>query len=648
MTTVIPQTRGFVVMDEQHRPKRPSLWDRVRYMFDKSMSAGTVALIGWLGALSLAIIIVASVLIVVMGIAPEGESAPHNFLETGWESLMRTIDPGTVGGDVGWGYRAVMLAVTFAGIFIFSALIGVLSTGLEARIAELRKGRSRVLESGHSIILNWSPSIVDIIGELGQANAGRKKLKVVILAGRDKVEMEDEIASKLKLRRVRVICRSGDPCDPTDLAIVNPGEAKSIIVLAPEGEDADAQVIKTVLAITNGPGRSTRPLQVVAEVREAGNVELARTVGGSEVQVVLADDLIARILVQSTRQSGLSGVFSELLGFDGSEIYTAHVPALAGKTFGEALGCFDAGVLIGLCDDARVQINPNMDTLIAPTDRVIAIAENQRSIHLRTKGPAPFDTAAICEQKAVHIAPKRILMLGWNRRGPGILREISRFVRPGSQLTIAADAPQFEASMAMVGASMGNLSIQSRLRDTTRAATLAELDATSYDHIIVLGYTDNKSAQAADTHTLVTLLQLRRLIAATGRPINVVSEMVDARNRTLAEVTGADDFVVSNQLVSLMLAQASENKYLSAIFDELLSETGSEIYIRPVADYVSIERPLTFHTLIEAARLRGEVAIGYRSPRGAALHTGGVVINPRLDKAHKFEAMDSIVVLARE
>ena len=53
-----------------------------------------------------------------------------------------------------------------------------------------------MLESGHTIILNWSPSIVDIIGELALANEGGKAARVVILADRDKVEMEDEIAAK--------------------------------------------------------------------------------------------------------------------------------------------------------------------------------------------------------------------------------------------------------------------------------------------------------------------------------------------------------------------------------------------------------------------------------------------------------------------
>ena len=626
--------------------KRPSVGDRARYLFDRSMSGGTIALIGWLAVISLVIIVVAGVVLTLTRIAPEG-AEPLDFMEASWEALMRTLDAGTMGADAGWGFRIVMLAVTLAGIFLVSALIGVLSAGLEAKISELRKGRSRVLESGHTIILNWSPSIVSIATELALANAGGR---IVILADRDKVEMEDEIAAKAPKLRADVICRSGDPCDLTDLAIVNPGAAKSIIVLAPDGDDPDSQVIKTILAITNGASRGGQPFQIVAEIREDQNAELARAVGGPEVQVVLADDLISRILVQSTRQSGLSGVFAELLGFEGAEIYTAKIDTLQGLTFGDALGVFDKGMLIGLCDDARaVRLNPPMDTVIAAGDRVVVIADDQAAIRVRPNKRGPVDLAAIRAHTAAPPGPKRILMLGWNRRGPSIAYELSRFVVPGSVLTVVADAPQFESEAAKIVGVFANLDVTLKAMDATREATLAALDISGYDHVIVLGYTDNMAVQSADTRTLVTLLQLRRLSDAAGRHVNVVSEMADARNRALAEVTRADDFVVSNQLVSLMLAQASENKYLSAIFGELLDENGSEIYIRPASEYVAGDKPVTFDTIVEAARQRGEVAFGYKeevTDRGAR-NMGGVVINPPRHAARIYAATDSVVVLAR-
>jgi hypothetical protein len=127
--------------------------------------------------------------------------------------------------------------------------------------------------------------------------------------------------------------------------------------------------------------------------------------------------------------------------------------------------------------------------------------------------------------------------------------------------------------------------------------------------------------------------------------------MVDIRNRELAEVTGADDFVVSNKLVSLMLAQASENEYLSSIFDDLLDEDGSEIYMRPIGDYVDLTKPVNFYTIAEAARQRGETAIGYRRQRPGeddGRNMGGVVVNPSKSEVLDYQPEDRVIVLAED
>ena len=165
-----------------------STGERLRYEFDKSMAAGPIALIGWLAVASFVIILIAAAFLALTRIAPEG-GEPLGFVEGFWASLMRTMDAGALGGDVGWPFRLVMLLVTIAGIFVFSALIGVLGAGVDAKLEELRKGRSRVLESNHTVILNWSPSIFDIISELVIANASVRRPRIVIMADKDKVEM---------------------------------------------------------------------------------------------------------------------------------------------------------------------------------------------------------------------------------------------------------------------------------------------------------------------------------------------------------------------------------------------------------------------------------------------------------------------------
>jgi hypothetical protein len=93
-----------------------------------------------------------------------------------------------------------------------------------------------------------------------------------------------------------------------------------------ERNDPDSQVVKTILALINDPARRPEPYRIAAEIRDARNLDVAKVVGGKEVQLVMADDLISRIVVHSSRQSGLSAVYSELLDFDGCEIYTCDQP----------------------------------------------------------------------------------------------------------------------------------------------------------------------------------------------------------------------------------------------------------------------------------------------------------------------------------
>jgi len=625
-----------------------SLAARLRYWFDRTMSAGTAALIGWLGIISLIIILAFGAVITVTGIAQEdGQSL--GFAEATWESLMRTLDAGTMGGDTGWVFRGLMLLVTMAGIFVVSTLIGLLSSGIEAKLDELRKGRSRVLESDHTIILNWSPSIFDVISELVIANESRKRPRIVIMANRDKVEMEDEIDAKIaNLRNTKIICRSGDPADLYDLSIVNPDQSRSIVILSPELDDPDSSVIKTILALTQAPGRRKEKYQIAAEIRSVDNADLARTVGGDEAQLVLADDLISRIVVHSSRQPGLSGVYTELLDFDGSEIYTVEEKDLVGKSFAYAAFCYEGCTLMGLVDkDDTVLLNPDSSRPIVAGEKLIVIAEDDDKIIMK-KFSGKVDGSLIRSAGPRDIRPERTLLLGWNRRAPLIAAELDRFVAPGSTLTMVADNDGFAPAANAIVLAKGNLALEVHEGNSSDRDLLRGLDPLSYDHILVLGYTEHMDPQPADTRTLVTLLHLRRIAEQAGSHASVVSEMIDVRNRELAEVSRADDFVVSNKLVSLMLAQAAENQYMARIFGSLLDEDGSEIYLRPASDYVVLDKELDFYTVTMAAVKRGEVALGYRR-KGAgdsSRKLGGVVINPAKSARITFGSDDFIVVLA--
>lgn len=628
-----------------------TLRDRLRYRFENTLSRGTVAIIGWLALVSVLIVVLAALVLGVTGLGsdPADPASELGFIEGGWQSLMHAMDAGNLAGDAGWPLRMVMLVVTIGGIFIIGSLIGTITAGLDARLQELRKGRSRVIEQDFTLILGWSSKVYSIIGELIIANANQKKPRIVILSSREKTEMEDDIRGKFpSTKNTRVICRSGDPLDLDDLAVVTPNAARAIIILAPEDENPDIHVIKSVLALTNNPARRAEPYHIVAEIRDEANLEAGELVGGTEAIYVRGEELIARVTAQTCRQSGLSVVYTELLDFDGAEIYIKPEPALAGRSYREAISAYAESAVIGIMrGNGEVLVNPPMDTRLAADDSVIAISEDDDTVVLAKAPPSAPDVSALAEKPPRRSDPERTLVLGWNPKAEAIVRELDNYVAAGSELVVVAQRDGVREKLVAMSKSLKRQRLRHAPGDIASRAVLDALQVYRYDHIILLSYND-LPIQQADAQTLITLLHLRNIAEQHSVDLNIVSEMMDIRNRTLAQVAKADDFIVSDKLVSLMISQLSENKALDKVLGILFSAEGSEIYIRPVADYVKVDRPVDFHTLLEAAARRGETAIGYRiiARSNDAEQGFGVRLNPKKSEKVQFSKDDMIVVLA--
>jgi voltage-gated potassium channel Kch len=628
--------------------KTPTFKQRFQYWFDNFMSRGTGALIIALFVLSAVIIFVIAALVKITGNAPNDES----LFELAWMGLLRTLDSGTMGGDTGSVFFLfMMLVVTFGGIFVVSTLIGIINNGLEDKLDELRKGRSAVLENEHTLILGWSPQIFNIISELVLANENRKSgAVVVVLADRDKVEMQDEIDERIPdTKNTRVICRSGSPIDLTDLEIVSPHGARAIIIL-PEGSDPDTHVIKSVLAITNNPNRRAEPYNIITQIRDPRNMDVVKMVGSKDIVLpILTNDLIARVVAQTSRQSGLSIVYTELMNFGGDEIYFKQEPKLSGKTYSDALLAFETSTVMGIRKaDGTTQMNPPMDTRIKSGDQIFAIAEDDDKIHLTEQTRIPVDEKLIQKTaKASRPQPEKALILGWNRSGATIIHELDSYVAKGSQIMVVSDIYNLEKQIRLHSGKLVNQKITVQEGDIRDRALLEKLEASEYDHVIVLAYS-HLEPQEADAITLVTLLHLRDIAERDETPFSIVSEMLDLRNRELAEAAQVDDFIVSEHLISLMMAQLSENSDLMNVFADMFDPEGAEIYLKPISDYVVTGLPVNFYTVTEAARRRGETAIGYRlmSESHDAEKAYGVHTNPKKSASTTFSADDKIIVIA--
>jgi hypothetical protein len=192
-----------------------------------------------------------------------------------------------------------------------------------------------------------------------------------------------------------------------------------------------------------------------------------------------------------------------------------------------------------------------------------------------------------------------------------------------------------------------NQTLKSQVGKITRRKVLDEIHPETFDHIILLSNNDIE-IQESDAQTLICLLHLRNIGSKYNKNLSIVSEMRDLRNREIGLVTRADDFIIGDNIISLMLSQLSENKELKLVFDNLFNSEGSEIYLKPIEDYIKTEERMNFYTLLEVAAQRNETAIGYRKIefKESSKDNFGIVINPKKSEEVLFTAKDYLIVLS--
>jgi voltage-gated potassium channel Kch len=630
-------------LPHQKRGARISLAARLRYRFDAVMSRGVSVVILWLTIVTVAFVLVVALFLTLFDVGINQDADP-TFVERFWQAFIRILDPGTFSGDAGWSLRIPTLAVTLLGVVVGASLIGLVVAAVDRKVEELRRGRSSIIERGHTVILGWSPRVFTLVSEIIVANQNQPRGCIAILAPKDKTEMEESLRARIGgTGRTRLVCRTGEPSNPRELPIVNVAEARSVVVLA-GGDDkriGDAQAVKAVLAVMSGDPSLERSA-VVVELDDAETARALQEAGRGRVLPVRAADVIARITAQACRQAGLSSVCRDLLDFDSDEIYFEPAPELAGHTFGEALLAYDRSSVIGrLAADGTIAVNPPMDTMFEAGDSVIAISQDDDTVvfsGFRDEAGSQVVTSPVSPERS-----ERLLIVGWNQLGPLILEELDRFVPPGSDVDVLADADLVDPGKLTAG-ELEHLRTTFQPTDGKLDRLISFAIERRPDKVIILGYRSGLSPEEADARTLLTLLLLRRGLAAHPQHrARIVTELLDSRDVELAEASGADDFVVSDELSSLMLAQLSERTELEPVLVDLLDVGDSALALRPSERYLA--EPAPFARVVAAARVRGEVAIGYRQARGADGRPH-VRLNPPKSETVALDGDDQVVVIA--
>ncbi|MEU2659338.1 NAD-binding lipoprotein [Streptomyces sp. NPDC007325] len=579
----------------------PGLKPRVRYWVDRTVVRGVTALVGWLALACLGLVAPVSALLVwTDSKAPDtlqGKAA------TVWRTVGQTL---RLGGEVGPPLRMVLsVFLALVSLLYVSFLVGIVTTALTDRLAELERGQTTVVERGHTLVLGWSEQTPTVVAELLAAHAQRGRGAVVVLADRDKAEMERGLRDALPPRtRVRLLCRRGRPTDPGALARVTPAAAGAVVVLPPDAPGADAEVTRALLALRAVVGEGGQ-VRVVAAVRDGAHLATARLAAGPGAVVLDVDDLAARLLVQCVLEPGLALVLEDLLDFAGAELHVLRPPGLPGRRYGElAAACPDSCAVGIVRADGTPHLNPSPRTVLAPGDGLVVLAEDHRATVLPA-APAPVPAPRPVRPRAAP-APRRALVLGWNRRGDRLLEGLAR----GGVAAVRDDGTGLPAAPE------------------------------EYDHVVVLAGPDGEGHPDPDGPALVALLHLRARARESGRTVPAVAELTDARNRGLAPAGPRTELLPTGRLAALLIAQVAQDVHLAAAFDALFAATGDGVRLRPATDFVPPGTEASFGTLVTAAAHQGGAAIGYR-PRGSTRPR----LNPPKSEARCWRTGDVLIVV---
>ncbi|CAN6171444.1 unnamed protein product [Urochloa humidicola] len=537
-----------------------------------------------------------------------------------------------------------------------------------------RKGKSEVIETNHILILGWSDKLGSLLKQLAIANKSFGRSVVVVLAERDKEEMEMDIANlEFDFMGTSVICRSGSPLILADLKKVSVSKARAIIVLASDAnaDQSDARALRVVLSLT-GVKEGLRG-HVVVEISVLDNEPLVKLVGGELIETVVAHDVIGRLMIQCALQPGLAQIWEDILGFENAEFRIKRWPELDGMRFGDVLISFPDAVPCGVkvaSKAGKILMNPDDEYVLREGDEVLVIAEDDD-----TYAPAPIpevNKGFLPNILTYPKYPERILFGGWRRDIHDMIMVLEAFLATGSELWMFNEVPMKEREIKLTDGGLDicgltNIKLVHREGNAIIRRHLESLPLELFDSILILADESAENSVHSDSRSLATLLLIRNIQSkrlpskeltsphryngfcrtawvrgmkhASDKSI-IISEILDSRTRNLVSVYRISDYVLSDELVSMALAMVAEDKQINRVLEELFAEEGNEMCIRSSEFYLYDQEELSFFDIMVRAREKEEIVIGYR-----LANSDQAIINPEHKSEIRKWSLDDVFVV---
>ena len=579
--------------------------------------------------------------------------------ESVWWAFLRLTDPGYLGDDEGAFRRVVSTVLTVAGYVVFlGALVAVMTQWLNETMRDLEAGLTPIARRDHIVVLGWTDHTPVLVREILLSEArvrrflsrrGARDLHLALLVDRVGPHLIQELKDRLGRRwdESRITLRSGTPLRIEHLARVDFLNASVLLVPAgdfthPGAADLDARAIKTLLSLSNHPDTRRAELpRAVVELRDRRKVAVARRAYAGPLEVVATNATISRLIAQNVRHPGLSAVNNEVLTHArGNELYIRDASALVGRRLQDLLGRFPTALPLGVVRphgrSFRPLLNPPDGFVLEDGDRLVLLARSYEDADAQPAGDERVERGTLSLEAAV-APPRRVLVLGWSRKVPELLRELASDPREKVSVDLLSSVPLARRQRRLARWTLPEGMVRLHEGDYTAAAELAALEPGGYDNIVLLASDWLRSGEESDARTLMGYLVLRDLLGDVERGPQLLIELLDPANATLLRERPGE-VLISPLVISHMLAQVALRPELRAVFDELFGPSGAELDFLPLERY-GLSGEATFAEIQRAVSRGGHTALGAR------LAGGRVELNPARERRWSLGAGDEAVVL---
>ena len=610
---------------------------RLSYGIDNFMSKGSSSI--FLALLALFLIgFLIMVFIRILANAFIPDETLGSLFEIPWRVYVAVLEGSAAetDGDSNWLAKLTSILGVLVGLILFSSMVAFITSVFEAKLDELRRGRSLVLESDHTLILGFGDRILEVIKELIEANESEPDASIVILAEEDKEEMDNIIRDNITdFATTRVITRSGVVTNINNLKKVMAKNAKSVIIMnsAANWRDeqdknlADALVLKSIMSMMAVCDDNTHP-PIVCEIHSDRDRELAEQISNGTVKALNEVSVLSRMIAQlALSQNGLSVVYSDMVGFDGNEFYFYKPDDGWGGelTFGDSQNRFNSSTPMGIHNsNGEIILNPPKETPINKDDELIVFAEDDSTIFYFNH---PVYEPQLKSIPKTQVEPKshRVALLNWTTKTPIILEKLCSYLPKNSELCayVSTKIPKMDTLLTNLKKDYPEIDISIIELDLNDLKVLDQIQPQDFDSILILS-PGGTTIEEMDAYVISLLIRIRQILITKSKSNSkdeksikwpkLITEVMDSENIDIILNSGVEDFMVSNQFVSQIMAQVSEEPLALDVYDDLFQSEGSELYIKPSSYYFdfSNEKSITmpYGECVQAARLRDEVILG--------------------------------------